>query len=342
MLKTAKQNVLKLAKRGGAFSLLAASRFRRDRLLILAYHGISLDDEHLWNSSLFVPEDFLRRRFELIRKHKCNVLPFAEALERLYSRSLPERAVAITFDDGCHNFCEKALPLLKEFQFPATVYLTTYYAQFNKPVFPVAADYLLWKAGPKIWNLKTVIGLDERIDNTNELQRKRAHSLIVAHADDNGLTADEKDRLLSLLCDALGVSYIEFCEKRIMRLMDENEVARITAEGIDVQLHTHRHRVPSDRDLFLREIEDNSEAIRSMTARDARHLCYPSGEYDSKFFPWMEEANVLSATTCETALSTPSTHRYLLPRLVDTMPLSDIEFEGWLTGISHFLPQRKR
>jgi hypothetical protein len=31
----------------------------------------------------------------------------------------------------------------------------------------------------------------------------------------------------------------------------------------------------------------------------------------------------------------------LLPRLIDTVSLSDVEFEGWLTGASAFLPRRR-
>ncbi|MBA3601367.1 MAG: hypothetical protein H0W45_09050, partial [Acidobacteria bacterium] len=88
MLKTIKQNLLKSAKTLGLFDLSSQSKWRQSKLLILAYHGVSLEDEHLWNSSLFVPPDFLRRRFEIIKQHGCTVLPLTEAIERLYDKSL--------------------------------------------------------------------------------------------------------------------------------------------------------------------------------------------------------------------------------------------------------------
>src|SRR5207249_8815632 len=49
MLKRFKQATLRSLKTSGVSTLVHNSRWRRQRLLILAYHGISLEDEHLWN-----------------------------------------------------------------------------------------------------------------------------------------------------------------------------------------------------------------------------------------------------------------------------------------------------
>lgn len=87
-----------------------------------------------------MPPDLLRRRFELIKRHACAVLPINEAVERLYNGTLPKKSVVITFDDGNYDFYRRAFPIIKEFNFPATVYLTTFYSQYNKPVFNVAVS----------------------------------------------------------------------------------------------------------------------------------------------------------------------------------------------------------
>jgi peptidoglycan/xylan/chitin deacetylase (PgdA/CDA1 family) len=108
-----------------------------------------------------------------------------------------------------------------------------------------------------------------------------------------------------------------------------------------VQLHTHRHRAPKDHTLFIREIEDNRKSIQSMTGKSATHFCYPSGDYDRAFLPWLETCGVVSATTCEVGFASRDSHPLLLPRLLDNPALSEIEFEGWLTGVSAVLPRRR-
>ena len=115
MLKKIKRSVLGSARGCGIFSLVQNSKWRRDRLLILAYHGIALSDEHRFNGSQFISADLFRDRLELLRKSKCAVLPLGEAVERLYADDLPDRAVAITFDDGLSDFYRRAFPVIREF-----------------------------------------------------------------------------------------------------------------------------------------------------------------------------------------------------------------------------------
>lgn len=343
MLKKIKKMVLDGAKLGGCTSLIRESQWRQNRLLILAYHGVSIDDEHQWDSSLFVSPDFLRERFNLILKNGCIVLPLEEAIVRLYERSLPKKALAITFDDGLFDFYEKALPIVKEFNFPVTVYLTSYYSIFNKPVFSIACSYIIWKAkNTSVVDLQNLIGKDEKIKLDRVESQQRAHALIVNFSSEHKLAADEKNELLKKLAKGINVDFEELCDKRIMNLMTLAEVEACAKAGVDIQLHTHRHRTPLDETLFLNEISDNRKIIQSVVNKPINHFCYPSGIYDQTFFPWLKSAQVISATTCEVALSTSQTNPLSLPRLVDTMQLSNIEFESWLSGIAQFLPQRKR
>ena len=341
MLKKFKQATLRSLKTAGVSSIVYNSRWRRERLLILAYHGISAHDEHLWDDSMFMPADLFRRRLELIEKSGCRVLPLTEAVERLYRDDLPERSVAITFDDGTQDFYSVAFPLIREFDFPVTVYLSTFYSEFNRPVFDVMCAYLMWKARAQVLDLRKLIDREEQIDLRSGDSREQVVKHIREFANSRRLSAEEKDRLLAALANQLKLDYNELINCRAMHLLNSREVKLLARQGIDFQLHTHRHRTPMNREAFLRELEDNRDSIMAMTGRRADHFCYPSGLYESAFLPWLREAGVVSATTCDFGLASSTSDPLLLPRLVDVSSLSEIEFESCLSGVSAALPRRR-
>src|SRR5712691_8279122 len=189
MLKKFKQAALKSLKSAGVSTLVQNSRWRRERLLILAYHGVSIDDEHLWNPSMSMPSEVFRKRLELLKKLGCAVLPLAEAITRMYRNDLPDRSVAITFDDGNSDFHQRAFPVLKEFGFPVTLYLTTFYSQFNRPVFGIFCEYLLWKGRSETLDLKKITGQDAKIELSSAAARDAAFREIEQHVRAQKLSA---------------------------------------------------------------------------------------------------------------------------------------------------------
>jgi peptidoglycan/xylan/chitin deacetylase (PgdA/CDA1 family) len=341
MLKKFKQAALKSLKSAGVSTLVHNSRWRRQRLLILAYHGISLSDEHLFNGSQFISADLFRDRLELLRRAKCAVLPLGQAVERLYANDLPDRAVAITFDDGLSDFYRRAYPLIREFDFPVTLYLTTFYSHYQRPVFDLMCSYLLWKGREHVLSLKELTGADLKTPLNKLDEREAALAAIHVFARNQKLSAEEKDTFAASLAAHLQVDYDALLKERTMHNLTGEEVGKLAAGGIDVQLHTHRHRTPLDRELFLREIEDNRQSILDMTGKNATHFCYPSGVYDMRFLPWLREAGIVSATTCESGFASRGSNDLLLARFLDNATLSPIEFESWLTGVSAALPQRR-
>src|SRR5258708_7024255 len=272
MLKKFKQAALKSLKSAGVSTLVHNSRWRRKRLLILAYHGVALSDEHLFNGSQFISTDLFRDRLELLRSSRCAVLPLDEAVERLYADDLPDRAVAITFDDGLSDFYRRAFPLIKEFDIPVTLYLTTFYSHYQRPVFDLMCSYLLWKGRRNVLDLRPLTGQDLRTDLRELDVREAALKQIHAFARGQKLSADEKDVFASSLAAHLQVDYESLLDQRTMHNFTSDEVVQLAAAGIDVQLHTHRHRTPKDRQLFLKEIEDNRKSIQEMTGKNAVHF----------------------------------------------------------------------
>jgi hypothetical protein len=182
-------------------------------------------------------------------------------------------------------------------------------------------------------------GLEEPVELATVGERERVQRTLLASCEAHGLDAAARDEQADRLAAALELAP-DFREKRLFGLMTPEEMAAASREGVDIQLHTHRHRTPRDRELFLREIRENRERLEEWTGRRLTHFCYPSGVVHPEFLPWLSESGVKTATTCVPGLSLASTERLLLPRLVDTSGLSDIEFEGWLAGASQWLPRR--
>ncbi|HEX8284083.1 MAG TPA: polysaccharide deacetylase family protein [Pyrinomonadaceae bacterium] len=341
MLKEIKKAALSSLRALGAFSVVRDSGWRRRRLLILAYHGVSLDDEHLWDDSLYMSPDCFGSRMRALAESGAAVLPLGEAVERLYANDLPDRSVALTFDDGHHDFYARAFPVIREFGFPVTLYLTTFYSNFNRPVFDTFCSYLLWKGRGRRLDAGEWAGRALTLDLSTGAGRARASELIRRSARERRLSAEEKDATLVRLAGLLGVDYGELAARRILHILRPEDARRLAEAGVDVQLHTHRHRAPLDRDLFRREIMDNRESIRAMTGSEAAHFCYPSGSYDGTFLPWLEELGVASAMTCDVGYASRDSERLLLPRLLDVSSLSRVEFEAWLAGVAAALPRRR-
>jgi peptidoglycan/xylan/chitin deacetylase (PgdA/CDA1 family) len=105
----------------------SATTFRRLRrplrpqrgVRILCYHRIARDRD-----VLAVRPDAFRGQLEAIRSSGARVLRLDRALDVL-ERPVEDFCVCITFDDGYRDALDMALPILREFDMPATVYLPT-------------------------------------------------------------------------------------------------------------------------------------------------------------------------------------------------------------------------
>lgn len=342
ILKGAKALVLGSAKGMQGFRMIRESRWRSEQLLILAYHGISIDDEHEWDGAYSMSQGLFRQRMEALRQGSYSVLPLGEAIERLYAGDLPPRAVTLTFDDGLHDFRVRACPVLAEFGYPATVYLTTYFVIHRYPVFNMFFPYLLWKGRGKSVDLTGIVPGLGRDSLVTPEERLAVSNLIREYRKNEAPGNDKLQEIARNIAKAVGQDYERLCGLGILHLMTPPEVSELARYGVSVQLHTHRHRVPFDQELFAREIRDNRNYISSMGVPNETliHFCYPSGEYRPEFFDWLKDEGMRSAATCETKLASSKSLPFALPRLIDTSNLTPLEFEGWLTGISQFLPRR--
>jgi peptidoglycan/xylan/chitin deacetylase (PgdA/CDA1 family) len=94
----------------------------RGRLSILIFHRVLATTDPLF------PDEVDARRFDGICswiKRWFKVLPLDEAVSRLKARTLPARAMSITFDDGYEDNFSVALPILQRHRLSASFFIAT-------------------------------------------------------------------------------------------------------------------------------------------------------------------------------------------------------------------------
>jgi peptidoglycan/xylan/chitin deacetylase (PgdA/CDA1 family) len=301
-----------------------------------------MDDEHEWSPTLYVTQDKLRERLQSLRDGGYTILPLTEAARRLYDGTLPPRSVALTFDDGAIDFERRALPVLREFNAPATLYLTTFYCVSRQPVFDTILSYVLWKGRNSSADVSSLCSSTVPLTVGNDVERKKTRNALHDFATREQMSAEEKNDLVARLARMLGVDYERILDRGTLQIMTPETVRALPADLVDVQLHTHRHRTPRDHALFVREIRDNARLIRELRGSENPlvQFCYPSGDYAGEFFEWLRECDVRYATTCVPDLASRESDPMLVPRFIDTMAQSDIVFEAWTSGFAALLPRK--
>ena len=340
MVRGVKLALLKGLRAVGAYDVVLRSGWRSARVAILCYHGVSIDDEHAWDRALYMRPSMFDQRLRLLRDGGYRVLTLSEAARRLYEGSLPPRSVCLTFDDGGADFVLSAQPLLEKYGFPATVYLTTYYSELRAPVFDTVVRYILWKSGRETVDAKPYLGIRGSWTASTREGRVAGLRQLGAHCERLGMSGADKAELAARLAGNLGVDYDRILSRRLLQIMTPEEAADMVRRGVDIQLHTHRHRSPEDKETFLREIEDNRERVRSYVGYDPVHFCYPMAICRPQYPGWLRETTVQTATITAMALASRGADPYRMPRVVDVESMHPVEFEAYLTGARSLLPRR--
>ena len=309
---SSKQAILKLASATGLAA--AARRASGRQLRILCYHGLWVTPGHQFGDRLFMTPEQFEARMRRLARSGLPVLPLGEAVERLAADSLPDAAVAITFDDGWVSTFTHALPVLEAYRLPATLYATTWYAGRDLPVVNVAVDYLRDAAGRP------------------DIDREAAIAAIEA------LPAGERLAALRRFGAGLGVGEA-WLETRQFNIMSAAELAEAHRRGLDVQLHTHRHiDLETGIDSLPGEIEENRAFLGAAIRNGAfDHFCYPSGVTHPRAAALLAADGVRSATLVDEGLNAPGADPYKLRRFLDGRSISDAEFDAYLSGLLHYL-----
>lgn len=336
MSNRVKRMVLVISKLLGLFSL--AKRLTRRRLRILCYHGFALVDENRVFPKLFMRPASFADRLRLLQQWRFPVLSLDEAVARLREGSLPDCATVLTFDDGWYGFYQLAWPEIRRLGFPATVYVTSYYVAKREPVFGVLLDYMCRMSIRDRVDFSglapTVAG---EVEVTDIMAYRKAIDAVIKYGEEE---CDElsRGRIARAVAERVGIEYEALVLSRRCTLMTPDEIKDLANSGVvAIESHTHRHRCPEQEAAVRAEITDNRDALEPLTARPLRHFCYPDGEWSRAYWPWLTQAGMVSATTCDPGLNHPATPLLALHRFLDGENVSQIEFEAEMCGYQEML-----
>jgi peptidoglycan/xylan/chitin deacetylase (PgdA/CDA1 family) len=288
-------------------------RLQRRRLAILTFHGV--EAEGLSPPCSYVHDvATLRRELEYVRR--CfHVLPLEEALERLYAGTLPDRAAAITFDDGTRNLLTHAAPVLREVGLPAALFLATG---------PMGTDETLWP--DRLWlafartNASevdlTVFGLGT-VSLTSAADRGSACATVAERLKEipDGERMARVESLIATLKPELDGDGGPF------RMLSWDEAHALASDG-NVTLHPHSVTHPilsrcSD-DKVEREVFESCATLERETGRIPSVFAYPNGrpqDFDERAKAALRSRGVRWALASTSGLAHRNSDPLALPRM---------------------------
>jgi peptidoglycan/xylan/chitin deacetylase (PgdA/CDA1 family) len=311
-------------------------RLTADVLKIVCYHGFALDDEHEVDPRMFVSAATLRARMALLRDRGYRVISLEEGVERLVRGELEPDSVVITTDDGWHGTVSVGAPIFREFGFPNTLYVTTYYVQKQTPVYNYLLYHMFLRSPVERAELAHLLAsVLERFRVSLAASETMLDRAI--RAVDREVPFEARDDLLARVGEVLKVDYARLRESRMYHLLRPEDVAAVEKLGVDIQLHTHRHRLPHDETELRYEIDTNRGVLRELCRSSLRHFCYPSGRWREEHIQPLSSLGIRSATTCDRGMNRPRTHPLKLFRFLDGDHFSDLQFEAEVSGCKSLL-----
>ena len=228
---------------------------------------------------------------------------------------LPERAVALTFDDGYLSHLTHVAPILTAHGLPATFYVTTarldreteyYWDTLDRVLLAEGQDQLpavLDLFGDGRWTRPTATATDRRAAH---------HALTELLYDASEATRTDVIARLSAW------SGRDLAPRPTHRRLTSDEVRDLAViPGMAVGAHTHHHLCLPGQDARTtwREVNSSRVCLESLLGSSVSSLAYPYGEFDGRSRAAARASDFDHAVTVDAVRVTSATDRLLVPRL---------------------------
>lgn len=277
-------------------------------LPILMYHRVLPEPDPLQPE---VPHQaMLAEHFKALAS-AFNVLPLNDAARMLHEGTLPQGAACITFDDGYRDNHDLALPLLRQYGLPATIFVATGYLNggimFNDAVVETVRRLDTGEVD------LSHIGLGRR--TVSDVASRRA---LIAEITKTikYLSQAERDAFCPDLCERAGLKL----PRDLM--LDDHQVHALAAAGIDIGGHTVSHPILTTLkpEEVRREIVTNNAQITALTGRPPVCFAYPNGkpnlDYSAAHAKIVADCGFETAVSTAVGVATDKSDRFQLPRFM--------------------------
>jgi peptidoglycan/xylan/chitin deacetylase (PgdA/CDA1 family) len=299
----------------------ARVRPRTARASVLMYHRV---DERAGGATI-AAADF-RAHMEHLRR-EWEPMSLDALVAGMLDGSLPERAVAVTLDDGYLDALEAASPILAELGVPATFFVTA--AALDGPHelwWDALARVLLTRATPAALEVE-IDGRSLRLPTATPAERRRAHHTV--HERLIRAPLAERAAVLAVLARWCGQP---LPPRASHRAMTGEEIAELAARpGHVIGAHGVHHLYLPAQPLHARitEVLESRRRLEAHLRRPVTLFAYPYGAVDADSVEIARAAGFTAAVTVAEATVAPGDLPLAIPRR--SVPPGDAQrFAGWL------------
>jgi peptidoglycan/xylan/chitin deacetylase (PgdA/CDA1 family) len=287
------------------------SSLSQGRGAVLAYHRIArlTPDTH----RLCTPPEVFRAHMDLLRA-RYRTVALNDLASAVLDRSMPERAIAVTFDDGCADNLLIASSILCDLEIPATFFIHTEAWDNEREAWWDTAERILISKHDVPERLRIRAG-SARLDLPTTTPEERRSALFALHGVLLEKDFETRDSLLFALLEWSGRA---LDVRATHRLLTRGEVARLSERpGHEIGAHTIHHLMlpayPSE--VRRRELAENRSQLEDATGKPVRAVAYPYGAVDFHTAEISHQVGFDSGWTIDDDVVTADGDPLRLPRL---------------------------
>lgn len=290
---------------------------RRPVARILTYHNVTDEPDYGLNH----PVSVFARQMQFLAKH-YRVVSLADVGAMIDgTRPWIDRAVAITFDDGYEDNYRIAWPILREHQFPATVFPTTDYIGADRPIWTNELRHVMLNTPRVSADLPEALGGGSVALPTGDAgTRLSAAGDVMYRLYDS--PPEARDRLMRQLLDPLDVDIAGLPPvPSALRFLSWQQAREMADDGlIGFGSHGCSHSIMSrlDSDVLHHELAVSKAVIEREIGSPVRHFAYPNGtrgDWDDRAIAMLPELGYEAAVTNCRGLADAGAERYAIPRV---------------------------